>query len=93
MPRCCVQAAASLPAGGISEIGMNAALALIEGATPTNESEGALAIQTARTHATAKDAVTQHDPSITRSRVSVAGDAGRAASHCASVNACDAHWC
>src|ERR1700733_8709219 len=32
-----LQAAANLPFGGISEVGMNAALALIEGAAPRNE--------------------------------------------------------
>ena len=42
-----------LPFGGISEVGMNAALALIEGVAPRNEIEGAIAVQMACTHAAA----------------------------------------
>src|SRR6476659_4218134 len=42
-----LQAAAHLPFGGISEVAMNAALALIEAAAPRNEIEGALAVQMA----------------------------------------------
>jgi hypothetical protein len=42
-----LQAAACLPSGGISEVGMNAALALIEGTAARNEIEGALAVQMA----------------------------------------------
>src|ERR1700733_10356077 len=48
-----LQAPANLPFGGISEVGMNAALALIEGAAPRNEVEGALAVQMACTHTAA----------------------------------------
>lgn len=48
-----LQAAATLPSGGISEVGMNAALALIEGVAPKNEIEGALAIQMACSHSAA----------------------------------------
>ena len=48
-----LQAAAHLPFGGISEIAMNAALALIEAAAPRNEVEGALAVQMACTHVAA----------------------------------------
>jgi hypothetical protein len=48
-----LQAAAHLPFGGISEVGMNAALALIEAAAPRNEIEGALAVQMACTHTAA----------------------------------------
>jgi len=48
-----LQAAANLPSGGISEVGMNAALALIEGAAPRDEIEGALAVQMACTHSAA----------------------------------------
>jgi hypothetical protein len=40
-----LQVAAQLPFGGISEVGMNAALALIEGVAPRNEIEGAIAVQ------------------------------------------------
>jgi hypothetical protein len=46
-----LQAAAQLPSGEISETATNAALALIEGAAPRNEIEGALAVQMACTHA------------------------------------------
>ena len=45
-----LQAAARLPGGGISELGVNSALALIEGAAPKDEIEGALAVQMACTH-------------------------------------------
>src|SRR6476661_10656430 len=48
-----LQAAAHLPFGGISEVAINAALALIEGAAPRNEIEGALAVQMACTHTAA----------------------------------------
>src|SRR5580693_4898054 len=48
-----LQAAANLPFGGISEVGMNVALALIEGVAPRNEIEGALAVQMACTHTAA----------------------------------------
>ena len=48
-----LQAAARLPFAGISEVGMNAALALIEAAAPRNEIEGALAVQMACTHTAA----------------------------------------
>jgi hypothetical protein len=39
-----------LPGGGISEIAVNSALALIEAAQPTDEIEAALALQMACTH-------------------------------------------
>ena len=45
--------ATKLPFGGISETGMNAALAMIEAAAPRDEIEGALAVQMACTHAAA----------------------------------------
>jgi hypothetical protein len=48
-----LQRAAQLPCGGISEIGVNAALAMIEAAAPKDEIEGALAVQMACTHAAA----------------------------------------
>ena len=48
-----LQKAAQLPCGGISEVAMNAALALIEAAEPQNEIEGALAVQMACTHTAA----------------------------------------
>jgi hypothetical protein len=46
-----LQQAAQLHCGGISEVAMNAALALIEAAAPQNEIEGTIAIQMACTHA------------------------------------------
>jgi len=48
-----LQAAAQLPFGGISEMVLNAALAMIEAAAPRDEIEAALAIQMASTHAAA----------------------------------------
>ena len=48
-----LQAAAHLPFGGISEVAINAALGLIDGAAPRNEIEGALAVQMACTHTAA----------------------------------------
>ena len=48
-----LQEASQLPFSGISEVAMNAALALIEAAAPTNEIEGALTVQMACTHAAA----------------------------------------
>jgi hypothetical protein len=46
-----IQGASRMPGGGISETSVNAVLALIEGAAPKNEVEGALAVQMACTHA------------------------------------------
>jgi hypothetical protein len=48
-----LQAAARLPCGGISEMALNAALAMIEAAAPRDELEGALAVQMACTHSAA----------------------------------------
>src|SRR5215475_6801688 len=48
-----LQAAAQLHCGGISEVAINAALAMIEAAQPQNEIEGALAVQMACTHTAA----------------------------------------
>jgi hypothetical protein len=45
--------AARLPYSGISEVAVNASLALIEGAKPQGEVEGALVLQMACTHAAA----------------------------------------
>jgi hypothetical protein len=50
-----------LPDGPLSEVTMNAALAMIEAAAPQNEVEGALAVQMACTHCAAA-----HDRSILR---------------------------
>jgi hypothetical protein len=48
-----LQAAAQLPCGGISEVAINAALAMIEAAAPKDEIEAALVIQMACTHTAA----------------------------------------
>jgi hypothetical protein len=48
-----LQAAARLPCTGITELAVNAALALIEAAEPKNEIEAALAVQMACTHTAA----------------------------------------
>jgi hypothetical protein len=48
-----IQAAARSPWGSISELAINAALAMIEAAAPKDEIEGALAVQMACTHTTA----------------------------------------
>jgi hypothetical protein len=48
-----LQGAARLPDGPVSEMAINAALALIQAMEPRNEIEGALAVQMACTHLTA----------------------------------------
>src|SRR5499427_1660163 len=48
-----LQRSAQLPFSGISELAMNASLALIEAAAPQNEIEGALAVQMACAHSAA----------------------------------------
>jgi hypothetical protein len=48
-----LQTAAQLPGSGISEMGVNAALAVIEALEPRDEIEGVLAVQMACTHAAA----------------------------------------
>jgi hypothetical protein len=45
-----LQAATRFPGSGISEVGINAALAFIEGFAPRNEVEASLAVQMACTH-------------------------------------------
>jgi hypothetical protein len=45
-----LQAAAQFPGSGICEVGINAALAFIEGFAPKNEVEAAFAVQMACTH-------------------------------------------
>jgi hypothetical protein len=47
---CQLQAAARLPFGGVSEMAVNASLAMIEAAAPKDEIEGGLAVQMACTH-------------------------------------------
>jgi hypothetical protein len=48
-----LQAAAQFPGSGICEVGINAALAFIEGFAPKNEVDAALAVQMACTHGAA----------------------------------------
>jgi hypothetical protein len=48
-----IQAACRSPWGGISELSINGALAMIEAAAPKDEIEGALAVQMACTHTAA----------------------------------------
>ena len=48
-----IQSACRSPWGGISELSMNAALAMIEAAAPKDEIEAALAVQMACTHTAA----------------------------------------
>lgn len=55
-----LQSAAQLPFGGISEVGVNAALAMIEAAAPRNEVEAALAIQMACAHSAAMSVLSRY---------------------------------
>ena len=48
-----LKGAARLPGGGISEVALNAALALIQAVAPKDEVEAALAVQMAATHSAA----------------------------------------
>jgi hypothetical protein len=69
-----IQAAARSPWGGISELAMNAALAMIEAAAPKDEIEGALAIQMACTHTAAMAVLARLDAGLgTERRVAAFG--------------------
>jgi hypothetical protein len=71
-----IQAAARSPWGGVSELSMNAALAMIEAAAPKDEIEGALAIQLAITHTTAMAVLAKLDAAfVTERRVAAFGSA------------------
>ena len=59
-----LQAAAQLPGSGISEIAVNAALAMIEAAAPKDEIEGALAVQMACTHTAAMAVISRLEMDI-----------------------------
>ena len=63
-----IQAACRSPWGGISELTMNAALAMIEAAAPRDEIEGALAIQMASTHAAAMGILAKLDTAFATER-------------------------
>jgi hypothetical protein len=69
-----IQSACRSPLGGISELAMNAALAMIEAAAPKDEIEGALAIQMACTHAAAMAVLANVDARLgTERRVAAFG--------------------
>jgi hypothetical protein len=71
-----IQSACRSPWGGISEIAMNAALAMIEAAAPKDEIEGALAIQLACTHTAAMAVLAKLDVAFaTEQRVAAFGAA------------------
>jgi hypothetical protein len=57
-----LQAATQFPGSGISEVGINAALAFIEGFAPRNEVEAALAVQMACTHSAAMSVLARLGP-------------------------------
>jgi hypothetical protein len=56
-----LKAAAQFPGSGISEVGINAALAQIEALAPQNEVEAALAVQMACTHSAVMAVLTKLD--------------------------------
>lgn len=71
-----IQAASRSPWGGISELSMNAALAMIEAAAPKDEIEGALAVQMAATHVAAMAVLAKLDVAFaTERRVAAFGSA------------------
>ena len=71
-----IQAASRSPWGGISELAMNAALAMIEAVAPKDEIEGALAVQMACTHTAAMAVLAKLDVAFaTERRVAAFGSA------------------
>ena len=71
-----IQSACRSPWGGISELAMNAALAIIEAAAPKDEVEGALAVQMACTHTAAMAVLAKLDVAFaTEQRVAAFGSA------------------
>jgi hypothetical protein len=71
-----IQAASRSPWGGISELSMNAALAMIEAAAPKDEIEAALAVQMACTHTAAMAVLAKLDVAFaTERRVAAFGSA------------------
>jgi hypothetical protein len=71
-----IQSACRSPWGGISELAMNAALAMIEAAAPKDEIEGALAVQLACTHTAAMAVLAKLDVAFaTERRVAAFGSA------------------
>jgi hypothetical protein len=71
-----IQSACRSPWGGISELSMNAALAMIEAAAPKDEIEGALAVQMAATHTAAMAVLAKLDVAFaTERRIAAFGSA------------------
>ena len=71
-----LQAAARSPYGTVSEIHINAALAMIEAAAPKDEIEGALAVQLACTHTAAMAVLAKLDSGFgTERRIAAFGSA------------------
>src|SRR5271155_5143041 len=71
-----IQSVARSPWGGISELSMNAALAMIEAAAPKDEIEGALAVQMACTHTAAMAVLAKLDIAFaTERRIAAFGSA------------------
>jgi hypothetical protein len=71
-----IQSACRSPWGGISELSMNAALAMIEAAAPKDEIEGALAVQMACTHRAAMAVLAKLDVAFaSEQRVAAFGSA------------------
>ena len=71
-----IQSASRSPWGGISELSMNAALAMIEAAAPKDEIEGALAVQMACTHTAAMAVLAKLDVAFaTEQRIAAFGSA------------------
>jgi hypothetical protein len=71
-----IQSASRSPWGGISELSMNAALAMIEAAAPKDEIEAALAVQMACTHTAAMAVLAKLDVAFaTEQRVVAFGSA------------------
>ena len=71
-----IQAAARSPLGGISDLSMNAALAMIEAAAPKDEIEAALAVQMAACHVAAMAVLAKMDVAFaTERRVAAFGSA------------------
>jgi hypothetical protein len=69
-----IQGSARSPFGGVSELAVNAALAMIGAAAPKNETEGALAVQMACTHTAAMAILARVDASLgTERRITAFG--------------------
>ena len=63
-----IQSACRSPWGGISELSMNAVLAMVEAAAPKDEIEGALAVQMACTHTAAMAVLAKLDAAFATER-------------------------